>query len=254
VSRLEEELAELGVVIEPQLFDLALTHRSWAYENGGGPTNERLEFLGDSVLGVIVTERIYREFADRPEGQLARLRAAVVSGHALAELARSLDIGPSIKLGKGEVATRGDNKDSILADTVEAVIGAVHLTGGFESSARVVTAWLGPRIDEAAELGAGLDWKSSLQELTASLGLGVPQYADTSSGPDHDRRYSATVTVGDVGYGPGEASNKRHAEQQAAQQAYEALAAQAEAEADAEAADSVTAATAEPADRVTAQD
>ncbi|MDR1513706.1 MAG: ribonuclease III, partial [Propionibacteriaceae bacterium] len=195
MSRLESELAELGVVVDPQLFDLALTHRSWAYENGGGPTNERLEFLGDAVLGVIVTERIFSEFADRPEGQLARLRAAVVSGHALAELARSLDLGPLIKLGKGEVATHGDNKSSILADTVEAVIGAIHLTGGFADSARAILHWFGPRIDEAARLGAGLDWKSSLQELTATLRLGVPEYADTSTGPDHDRHYVATVLV-----------------------------------------------------------
>jgi ribonuclease-3 len=223
MSRIEEELAELGVVLDPQTLDLALTHRSWAYENGGGPTNERLEFLGDAVLGVIVTERIFREFEDRPEGQLARLRAAVVSGHALAELARLLEIGPLIKLGKGEVATRGDNKDSILADTVEAIIGAVQISGGFDCSTRVVERWFGPRIDEAAGLGAGLDWKSSLQELTAALGLGVPLYSDTATGPDHDRHYVASVTVGEDSYGPGEASNKRHAEQQAAQLAYEAL-------------------------------
>jgi ribonuclease-3 len=223
MSRIEAELAELGVAIDPRWFDLALTHRSWAYENGGGPTNERLEFLGDAVLGVIVTERIFREFEDRPEGQLARLRAAVVSGHALAELARGLDLGPLIKLGKGEVATHGDNKDSILADTVEAIIGAVHLSGGFDYSAAVIDRWFGPRIEEAASLGAGLDWKSSLQELTAALGLGVPLYTDTASGPDHDRRYVATVLVGEEEFGPGEASNKRHAEQQAAQLAYEVL-------------------------------
>jgi len=210
-------------VIDPQWFDLALTHRSWAYENGGGPTNERLEFLGDAVLGVIVTERIFRTYEDRSEGQLARLRAAVVSGHALAKLARSLELGQMIKLGKGEVATRGDNKDSILADTVEAVIGAIHLTAGFTSSTTVIEHWFGPRIEKAARLGAGLDWKSSLQELTAGLNLGVPQYSDIASGPDHDRHYVATVAIGDQTFGPGEGSNKRHAEQRAAQLAYEAL-------------------------------
>jgi ribonuclease-3 len=225
VSRVTDELAALGIVIDPQWFELALTHRSWAYENGGGPTNERLEFLGDSVLGVVVTEQIFRRFTDRSEGQLARLRAAVVSGHALAGLARELDLGPLIKLGKGEVATRGDQKDSILADTVEAIIGAVHLTGGFDASTRLLHHWFGPRIDEAAARGAGLDWKSSLQELTAGLGLGVPAYTDVASGPDHDRRYLATVTVADASYGPGEGSNKRRAEQQAARLAYEILSA-----------------------------
>jgi len=223
VSRVEEDLATLGIVIDPQWLSLALTHRSWAYENGAGPTNERLEFLGDAVLGVIVTERIFRAYENRSEGQLARLRAAVVSGHALAELARGLDLGPMIKLGKGEIATHGDNKDSILADTVEAIIGAVHLTGGFAASTRAVEHWLGPRIQHAAELGAGLDWKSSLQELTANLGLGVPQYSDVASGPDHDRRYVATVAVAERVFGPGQGSSKRHAEQRAAQLAYEAL-------------------------------
>ncbi|MDR1265693.1 MAG: ribonuclease III [Propionibacteriaceae bacterium] len=223
MDRLEAGLAELGVVIDPQGLDLALTHRSWAYENGGGPTNERLEFLGDSVVGVIVTEKIFRDYADRPEGQLARLRAAVVSGHALAELARDLGLGPQIKLGKGEIATGGANKDSILADTIEAVVGAAHLTGGFAASTNLVQAWLGPRIEEAAKLGAGLDWKSSLQELTALLGLGAPKYVDQASGPDHDRRYFSRVQVGDQAFGPGEASNKRHAQQQAARLAYTAL-------------------------------
>lgn len=223
VSRIDEEFAALGVPIDPQLLELALTHRSWAYENGGGPTNERLEFLGDAVLGVIITELIFRRYDDRAEGQLARLRAAVVSGHALAGLARGLEVGPLIKLGKGEIATRGFDKDSILADTVEAIIGAVHLTGGFEASAVLLHHWFSPRIDEAACRGAGLDWKSSLQELTASLGLGVPVYADIASGPDHDRRYRATVTIAGTSYGPGEGSNKRRAEQEAARLAYEDL-------------------------------
>jgi ribonuclease-3 len=229
VSRIDDELAELGVEIDPQWFDLALTHRSWAFENGAVATNERLEFLGDAVLGVIVTERLFRVYPDRSEGQLARLRAAVVSGHALAQLARDLDLGPLIKLGKGEIATHGDDKDSILADTVEAIIGATHLSGGFTASTRLVGHWLGPRIEQAAEQGASLDWKSSLQELTASLSLGVPEYVDTASGPDHDRRYVATVTVAGRSFGPGRASNKRHAEQQAAALAYQGLSAEAEA-------------------------
>ncbi len=203
--------------------DLAFTHRSWAYENGHVPTNERLEFLGDSVLGVIVTEHIYRSYPERPEGELARLRAAVVSGHTLARVARTLGLGDLIKLGRGEVSTHGENKDSILADATEAVIGAVHLTGGFTASSAFVHHLMDPVIIEAANLGAGLDWKSSLQDLSAALGWGAPRYVSESTGPDHDRRFFADVLIGGQSYGPGESTSKRGAEQKAAEIAYTAL-------------------------------
>ncbi|MDR0848524.1 MAG: ribonuclease III [Propionibacteriaceae bacterium] len=217
----------MGISVEPHLLELAFTHRSWAYENGRVPTNERLEFLGDSVLGVVVTEYIFRTYPDRPEGQLSRLRAAVVSSHALAGVARDLELGQSIKLGHGEIATNGQDKDSILADATEAIIGAVHLSGGFEVSSRFVHAVMDPVIAEAADLGAGLDWKSSLQDLAASLGLSVPEYTSEFTGPDHDRWFRAEVVVDGRTFGPGESTSRRGAEQEAAKAAFTALDAQA---------------------------
>ena len=209
--------------------DLAFTHRSWAYENGRGATNERLEFLGDSILGAVVTEHIFRAYPDSPEGQLAKVRAAVVSGHTLAQVAKSLDIGGSLKLGRGEIATHGEAKDSILADAMEAIIGAVHLTGGGSASSRFVHRILDPVIEEAAQMGAGLDWKSSLQELTALLGLGAPEYVGVASGPDHERTFMAEVRVGARLAGSGTATSRRGAEQKAAEMAYAALTASTEA-------------------------
>ncbi|MCC6496274.1 MAG: ribonuclease III, partial [Propionibacteriaceae bacterium] len=129
-GRALELIQELGIDLDPQLYWLALTHRSYAYENGGLPHNERLEFLGDSVLGVVVTEFLYRSFPDLPEGRLAKLRAAVVNAHSLADVARSLDLGSQILLGKGELSTGGSNKSSILADSFEALLGAVLISSG----------------------------------------------------------------------------------------------------------------------------
>jgi len=209
--------------MDPQLLDLAMTHRSWAYEHGRGATNERLEFLGDSVLGAVVTEQIFRDYADRPEGQLAKLKAAVVSGQSLARVARGLEIGGCLKLGRGEIATHGEAKDSILADAMEAVIGAVHLMGGFPLSEVFVKTVMAPIIADAANLGAGLDWKSSLQELSSSLGMGVPEYECQVSGPDHERVFVAEVAINGSRFGPGQSSSKRSAEQKAAQLAYEVL-------------------------------
>ena len=203
--------------------DLAFTHRSWAYENGRGATNERLEFLGDSVLGAVVTQYIFTRFDDRAEGQLAKIRAAVVSGHALAQVSLSLGVGSNLKLGRGEIATHGEMKESILADAMEAVIGAVHLTGGFPASTRFIHSILDAVIDDAAELRAGLDWKSSLQELASFKNLGAPEYACVASGPDHKRTFEAEVRLSDRLLGTGQASNRRGAEQSAAQMAYETL-------------------------------
>ncbi len=206
--------------LDPGLLERALTHRSFAYENGGLPTNERLEFLGDSVLGVVVTETLYRDHPDLSEGRLAKLRAAVVNARALAVVGRRIGLGDHVKLGRGEESTGGRQKASILSDTVEAVIGAVHMSGGFAASAPVVHLLFDPLMEAAAALGAGLDWKTSLQELTAAEGLGVPEYILQDEGPDHMKTFTAQVRVGDAFYGDGEGKSKKEAEQAAAEQAY----------------------------------
>ncbi|MFF0727189.1 ribonuclease III [Streptomyces sp. NPDC004134] len=217
-GRLEYEL-------EPALLVRALTHRSFAYENGGLPTNERLEFLGDSVLGLVVTDTLFRGHPDLPEGQLAKLRAAVVNSRALAEVSRGLDLGAFIRLGRGEEGTGGRDKASILADTLEAVIGAVYLDKGLEAASELVHRLFDPLIEKSSNLGAGLDWKTSLQELTAARGLGVPEYLVSETGPDHEKTFTAAARVGGVTYGTGTGRSKKEAEQQAADTAWRAISA-----------------------------
>jgi ribonuclease-3 len=230
-----EVLAELGIQIRPELMDRALTHRSYAYEQGGLPTNERLEFLGDSVLGLVVTEHLFSTNPDMSEGQLAKLRAAVVNSRALADVARGLQLGSLIKLGRGEEATGGRDKSSILADTTEAVIGAVFVEHGIDSARRFVHHLFDPVMEQVATLGAGLDWKTSLQELCSLNGHGAPQYLVTEAGPDHAKTFTAQVLLGDHQYGPGVGHNKKEAEQKAAAIAFAALRAQVAADAQADA-------------------
>ena len=222
-SRCLELIEELGIQLDPQLFRLAVTHRSYAYENGGLPHNERLEFLGDAVLGIVVTEFLYRSFPDLPEGRLAKLRAAVVNAHSLAGVARSLDLGSEILLGKGEVATGGSDKSSILADSLEAVLGAVLISSGRDAADRLVHHLFDPLVLDAAVLGAGLDWKTSLQELSAELELGVPVYRVTESGPDHEKRFEAAAVIDARAFGTGSGTSKKQAEQGAAKSAFAAL-------------------------------
>ena len=177
--------ADLGLDVNEPLLELALTHRSYAYENGGLPTNERLEFLGDSVLGLVVTEALYLRHPDLPEGQLAKLRASVVNMRALAHVARDFSggLGAHVLLGRGEESTGGRDKPSILADTLEALLGAVYVACGIEASASLVHRLFDPLLDEAAGRGAALDWKTSLQELAAEYTLGIPAYAVEEAGP-----------------------------------------------------------------------
>ncbi|OEV00147.1 ribonuclease III [Streptomyces qinglanensis] len=222
----------LGYRLESALLVRALTHRSYAYENGGLPTNERLEFLGDSVLGLVVTDTLYRMHPDLPEGQLAKLRAAVVNSRALAGVARGLDLGAFIRLGRGEEGTGGRDKASILADTLEAVIGAVYLDQELEAASELVHRLFDPLIERSSNLGAGLDWKTSLQELTAAEGLGVPEYLVSETGPDHEKTFTAAARVGGVAYGTGTGRSKKEAEQQAAEAAWRAISARAEAAAE----------------------
>jgi len=215
--------AALGVDLSAGLLELALTHRSYAFEHGGLPTNERLEFLGDSVLGLVVSESLYRRYPDLPEGQLARLRAAVVNARALAGIGRGLRLGEHLRLGRGEEATGGRDRSSILADTVEALFGAVFVELGFAAATRVVGRLLDPMVTEAAATGAGLDWKTSLQELTARRGDGVPEYHVSDTGPDHAKVFRAAAVVGGTECGAGVGNSKKEAEQRAAEHAYAAL-------------------------------
>ncbi|HEU4544612.1 MAG TPA: ribonuclease III [Jiangellaceae bacterium] len=213
----------LGVAVDAELLERALTHRSYAYEHGGLPTNERLEFLGDSVLGLVVTESLFRLHPDLSEGQLAKLRAAVVNMRALADVGRSLGLGEFVRLGRGEEATGGRDKSSILADTVEALIGAVYLYSGFDAASGLVHRLVDDLIDESATLGAGLDWKTSLQELTSEFALGVPEYEVTEAGPDHAKVFTASAVIGGTVYGTGQGRSKKEAEAGAAETAWRAL-------------------------------
>jgi ribonuclease-3 len=213
----------LDTTLSADLLERALTHRSFAYENGNLPTNERLEFLGDSVLGLVVTDTLYRNHPELPEGQLAKLRAAVVNMRALADVGRSLRLGEFVRLGRGEESTGGRDKTSILADTLEAVLGAVYIDRGLVQAARLVHRLFDPLIDDAATLGAGLDWKTSLQELTATTALGVPEYAVSETGPDHQKLFTAVVQVSGEAYGEGSGRSKKEAEQEAAAAAWRRL-------------------------------
>jgi ribonuclease-3 len=212
-----------GVELDPQLLELALTHRSYAYENGGLPTNERLEFLGDAVLGLVVTDSLFREHPDLAEGRLAKLRASVVNSRALAAVARTLGpegLGAHLLLGKGEEGTGGRDKDSILADALEAVLGAIYIEHGIATVTTVIIKLFDPLMSESARKGVGLDWKTSLQELTAMHGWGVPDYAVSEEGPDHAKSFTAWAVVGGERFGGARGRTKKEAEQRSAEEAF----------------------------------
>ena len=214
---------QLGVTLDPALLELAFTHRSYAYESGSKETNERLEFLGDSVLGLIVTEELYKRYPDLDESRLSPLRSGVVNMRALADIARTLELGQYIRLGKGEEVTNGRDKNSLLADALEALIGAIYLQCGFEKCTEIVRRLISSTMDSAVARGAGLDGKTALQELTAQLGSGAPEYIVTETGPDHDKSFSADAMVAGVCISSGTGKSKREAEQVAARSAYEIL-------------------------------
>ena len=213
----------LGVPIGPELLELALTHRSYAYENGGLPHNERLEFLGDSILGQAVTVMLYTENPTLDEGELAKRRASLVSSVALAEVARAIGLGQYIRLGRGEEMTGGSNKSSILADTVEAVIGAVYLDCGGDVATALVLRLIRPLLEDPDRFGAAMDPKTSLQELSARLGRGLPSYAIEDSGPDHSKRFHATVSLNGERVAFGDGTSKKQAEMSAALEAWTQL-------------------------------
>ncbi len=209
---------------DPAILRQALAHRSWCAEQAGEPSNERLEFLGDAVLGWVVADVVFRIFGQLAEGQLTDVRKAVVNAVALAEVAVELGLGDVLLLGKGESAAGGRAKPSILSDAVEAVFAAVYLDGGPAAAHALISRLLADRIAVAAGQLGGLDHKTTLQELAARRFDSFPVYLLDEEGPDHDKRFFATVTIAGVAYGTGEGRSKKQAEQAAARAAVTDLA------------------------------
>ena len=205
------------------LLEMALTHRSFAYEQGKLETNERLEFLGDAVLGIVVTDALYREYPKLPEGDLAKMRAALVNMTVLADVAREVELGEAVLLGRGEAMTGGRQKPSILADTLEAMFGAIYLDRGIGSSKKVILDLFLPRIRGQVEGGTVQDYKTTLQEIAAAKLGTMPEYRVEESGPDHAKRFAAQVLLAAEPYGNGEGRSKKEAEQAAAKVAVERL-------------------------------
>ena len=209
---------------DPSLLATALAHRSWCGERGG-ESNERLEFLGDAVLGLIVADHAFRTWPGLSDGMLSKVRASVVNARALAEVAAQLDLGAHLRLGRGEDQAGGRSKTSLLSDALEAVIGAVYVDGGIDAARALVERLLTERMATAAQRLDRLDYKTVLQELTARVHDTAPVYVVSDTGPDHDKRFFATVIVQGVAVGQGEGRSKKTAEQAAAEQAFTELSA-----------------------------
>lgn len=223
--------AELAAILDVhfddlELLDRALTHRSWAFEQGGMPTNERMEFLGDAVLGLAITDEIFSAHPEEQEGRLAKLRAAAVRSDTLAEVARGIGLGAFIKLGRGETASGGADKDSILGDVLEAVLGAVYLDQGFATAYDLIQRLFADTLGELAESDTALDYKTSLQELSAAMFESLPRYEIRDTGPDHAKIFKAAVHIDGRLLGQGEGRSKKQAEQRAAREAHRALTSQ----------------------------
>jgi ribonuclease-3 len=223
-----DQLADLSARLDHHFVDrdllrLALTHRSYCAEHDRTESNERLELLGDSVVGLAVTEHLYRTLPDRDEGVLAKIRSSVVSESALAGVAEEIGLGAALRLGRGELLSGGRSKPSILADAFEAVIGALYLDAGYAVAARAVVDLLGPQIESATMGPGGHDYKTRLQELTAQRFEQAPAYVLTESGPEHGKRFHATVSIDRRALGTGVGTSKKRAEQAAARAAWDAL-------------------------------
>lgn len=208
-----------GVDLPDELLRLALTHRSFANENDNLPDNERLEFLGDAVLGLSVAEQLYRQFPDRSESDISKMRAGVVNSHALASVARELDMGRYILLGRGEMRTGGEDKTSILEDTVEAILGAIYLHHGFEVARATVLRIFSSRITEAPTTGLTMDWKTVLLEALSEQSLPAPEYETSATGPAHDQEFHSVLTVEGRLTAKGTGHTKKEAEHAAARAA-----------------------------------
>jgi ribonuclease-3 len=219
-ARLEALAERIGHRFDDiDLLSRALAHRSWCAETPGEESNERLEFLGDAVLGWVVADIAYRDFDDLPEGLLTDLRKSVVNAVDLAQVAEQIDLGPHILLGKGEAAAGGAEKPSILSDAFEAVLAAVYLDGGAEAAHAMVERLVAPRMARSVDRLDQLDHKSQLQEMSARLGQGAPAYRLTSRGPDHAKTFTAEVLIDGVTVGMGTGRSKKAAEQGAAAEA-----------------------------------
>ena len=214
---------KLGVEINRELLKLALTHRSYSYEHGNIPNNERLEFLGDSVLGFVVTSHIYETLTNLPEGEMTKVKNAVVSARALAVVAAELSLGEYLLLGKGELATDGRNKPNLLADAFEAILGAAYMSNGFDAARALVEKFVFPLLDNPDEIRANSDPKTTLQERIQALGRGTPNYKTLFEGPDHNRDYFSTLYVNGEEISHGEGRTKKNAETAAAVKALEIL-------------------------------
>lgn len=213
----------------PRLLERALTHRSWCAEHAGDVSNERLEFLGDAILGAVVAEHVFSRFPELSEGWLSRARSSLVRSTTLAVLAEDLGLGEMLRLGKGEDASGGRAKPSLLADALEALIGAIYLDGGLEPTRRVILELLHDRIaalpsaEDLVRDPAVHDYKSRLQELVARHLGAVPTYHNDESGPEHEKEFAAVVEIDGVVRGRGVGRNKKTAEQAAAKQAFNQL-------------------------------
>jgi ribonuclease-3 len=214
--------AALGIRFrDEELRETALTHRSYAFERGVEETNERLEFLGDSVLGLVVTDMAFASFPDMPEGELAKLRAAIVNAQALADVARSLGLGTLVRLGKGEEQSGGRDKASILADALEAVFGAVYLDLGLDEARALIERLFRPLMDAYARGEGDRDYKTILQELASRELRTMPEYRLEERGPDHEKEFTATVFLDGEALGVGIGKSKKEAEQRAAREAFD---------------------------------
>ncbi len=209
--------------VNESLLATALRHSSWTEENEGFESNERLEFLGDSVIGFVVADTMFRRYPEFDEGKLTDLRKIVVNMNALSRVATQLGLGEFVLLGRGEAAGGGREKSSILANALEAVFGAIYLDSDSVRVYAIVSSLLSESIDEAISALKQLDAKSQLQELSAKLGRTVPEYRVTDEGPDHSKMFFAAVYIGDEWMGAGSGRSKKVAEEQAAQQACSTL-------------------------------
>lgn len=217
--------AALGTNISSELLELAFTHGSYSREFGGVPTNERLEHLGDSVLELIITGELYLKFPEVDESRLSKMRAGLVNNSALVPIAKELELGQYLRIGKGEEVTGGRNKNSMLANAFEALVGAIFLEKGYTATEEIILKWFRTTIESSDALDLGMDAKTALQELTAATGLSSPEYLITEFGPDHNKSFEAVVVVSNEKFEVGEGKSKREAEQAAAKFAYDKLSA-----------------------------